>query len=70
METHERTRSDSDPADSTEVVQNLGSLPDGWTDRYEVAVLCRALWSLDYLKADMLWAMFADKPGPNFGKTS
>jgi len=32
------------------VVQNLGSLPDAWTDRYQVAVLCRALWSLDYLQ--------------------
>ena len=55
---------------SSEVVQNLGSLPDDWTDRYEVAVLCRALWSLDYLKAKTLWAMSDDKPGPNFRKTS
>eukprot|EP00438_Fugacium_kawagutii_P012596 Skav205749 [mRNA] locus=scaffold2771:56673:66183:- [translate_table: standard] len=29
-------------------VQNLGSLPADWTDRFDVAVLCRALWSLDY----------------------
>jgi len=41
----------SKPKEAAEVVQNLGSLPDAWTDRYQVAVLCRALWSLDYLQA-------------------
>eukprot|EP00913_Durusdinium_trenchii_P005557 g5178.t1 len=32
------------------VVQNLGALPGDWSGRFEAAVLCRALWSLDPLK--------------------
>ncbi|CAJ1348989.1 unnamed protein product [Effrenium voratum] len=33
-----------------EVVQNLGALPEDWADAFQVAVLCRALWSMDYGK--------------------
>ena len=36
---------------SAQVVHNLAALPEGWTDRYDVAILCRALWSQDYTKA-------------------
>ncbi|CAJ1436758.1 unnamed protein product [Effrenium voratum] len=32
------------------VVQNLGALPEDWADAFQVAVLCRALWSMDYGK--------------------
>ncbi|CAE7728096.1 unnamed protein product [Symbiodinium sp. CCMP2592] len=32
------------------VVQNLAALPDDWAAAFDVAVLCRALWSLDYEK--------------------
>ena len=33
------------------MVQNLAALPDDWAAAFDVAVLCRALWSLDYEKA-------------------
>eukprot|EP00439_Symbiodinium_sp_Y106_P052946 s2736_g7.t1 len=32
------------------VVHNLAALPDDWAAAFDVAVLCRALWSLDYEK--------------------
>ena len=35
------------------VVHNNGALPDEWTGRFDMVVLCRSLWGRDYMRVLM-----------------
>lgn len=41
---------DAAPLSEDVQVHNLGLLPNDWSARFDVAVLCRALWGTDYIK--------------------